>query len=175
MVLQCTTIFYQHKASNLHWGVVFIDCWVASLNANGMRDVAIHRQFYKRAVKELNNLTIVSKICCGITDANPIDPIIEETFDNDTIYLNSPSEFVEHQHKTNNWIIVGAAWGICVHYGPMGVNKLVHLEDHNFHIFPEWSIFTEDQQYVTVDTVTNDRYRWRLIRPGCYKLEGQKC
>ena len=156
------------------WGVVFIDCWTVSPDANGMRDETTHKQFYNRAVEELNNLAIVSKICCGMTESNPIDTIIEETFDSDTIYLNSTSEFLEHQHKTNNWIIVGAAWNICIHYGPMGINKLVHLEDHNFHIFPEWSIFTEDQQYVTVDTVVNDRYHWTPISPSCYKLEGLK-
>ena len=72
----------------------------------------------------------------------------------------------------SNWIIVGAAWNICIHYGPMGVTKLKHLEDHKFHIFPEWGIVTEDQQYVTVDAILNDHCQWTLISPGCYRLEG---
>jgi len=156
----------------MNWGVVFIDCWAANSKVNGMHNETATRQFYTRAVEELNNLTIVSKICCGKTESNTIDAIIEETFDNDTIYLNSTSEFLSHQHKTSNWIIVGASWDICIHYGPMGVNKLKHLEDHNFHIFPEWGIVTEDQQYVTVDAILNDHCQWTLISPGCYRLEG---
>ena len=147
----------------MNWGIVFIDCW----------NWPKHEQFYKRAVEELNKLTIVSKVCCSTGD-QLLDPIITEMFDNDTIHLNSPSEFLEQQHNTNSWIIVGAAWNICTHYGPMGVEKLVYLDEHNFHIFPKWSILTELQEYITACDIIKDKFYWRMILPDCYKLEGFK-
>ena len=100
--------------------------------------------------------------------------IHEKLFDQQTVHLSRRETFIHHGHyywpEVQDWIILGSAWGKCVHYGPLGVDKLVEIPNHRFHIFPEWSLQTEDKKPPTVQDIHDDFFVWAPINNGGYRL-----
>lgn len=95
-------------------------------------------------------------------------------FNNETVCLYSRETFNHHAmfhcEGVKDWIIVGSAWQMCVHHGPLGIDKLVDIGDHKFHIFPEWSIQTEHSEAPTLQNLHDDFYVWAPIADGGYRL-----
>lgn len=98
----------------------------------------------------------------------------DKLFDQQTVHLSRKETFIQQGHsywpEIQDWIILGSAWGKCVHYGPLGVDTLVEIPNHKFHIFPEWSIQTEDSQAPTLQEVHDDFFVWAPIDNGGYRL-----
>lgn len=95
-------------------------------------------------------------------------------FNSDTVHITSKTGFIEHTQRffpnIKNWIILGSAWRFCTHIGPLGLSTLVDIPEHKFHIFPEWSIQTENAHPVTVQDVEDDYFLWSAIADDGYRL-----
>lgn len=95
-------------------------------------------------------------------------------FNNDTVCLYRRETFNHHAQyhcqSIKDWIVVGSAWKMCVHHGPMGIDRLVDIGDHKFHIFPEWSIQTEKREPPSLQDIHDDFYVWAPIADGGYRL-----
>ncbi len=95
-------------------------------------------------------------------------------FNNETVCLYRRETFNHHAmfhcQGVHDWIIVGSAWNMCVHHGPLGIDRLVDLSDHKFHVFPEWSIQTEQGLAPTLQDMHDDFYVWAPIEHGGYRL-----
>lgn len=95
-------------------------------------------------------------------------------FNNDTVNLYRRETFTHHAQYhaegIKDWIVVGSAWKMCIHHGPLGVDRLVDMGDHKFHIFPEWSIQTEHGEAPTLQDMHDDFYVWAPIADGGYRL-----
>ncbi len=98
----------------------------------------------------------------------------EKLFDSNTVHLSSRFTFLEHCHKffptVKDWIMLGSAWGMCFHRGPMGVDTVVDVGDMKFHMFPEWSVQTETGSPPTLQQLHDDFYVWAPIDNGGYRL-----
>jgi len=144
------------------WGLLFIDCW----------DWPEHQEFHDCVVENVKKINYTSTICSN-AENNKLSPLLEEKiFNSDTIYLNSPIEFEQQTHVVNNWIVIGAAWAICIHHGPMGLLKTKSILDHQFYVFPEWSIFTVMNEYITEKELHEDWCTWGKITNKCYQFIG---
>jgi|TARA_R110000822_G_C15132282_1_gene475228 hypothetical protein len=124
---------------------------------------------------QLNQEVLYNLIkCAGSQKTNQL--LHDKIFNNKTVHLSSINAFTQHcQHvypDVKDWIIVGMAWGICVHTGPLGIDKLVSVPDMKFHFFPEWSILNGKQESVTEQEIIDDWYVWSPVPkiPGCYRL-----
>jgi hypothetical protein len=95
-------------------------------------------------------------------------------FNNDTVCLYRRETFNHHAQYhcegIKDWIVVGSAWKMCVHHGPLGIDRLVDIGDHKFHIFPEWSIQTEHREPPSQQDIHDDFYVWAPIADGGYRL-----
>lgn len=95
-------------------------------------------------------------------------------FNNNTVCLYRRETFNHHAQYhcegIKDWIVVGSAWKMCVHHGPLGIDRLVDVGDHKFHIFPEWSIQTETREPPTQQDIHDDFYVWAPIANGGYRL-----
>lgn len=95
-------------------------------------------------------------------------------FNNDTVCLYRRETFNHHAQYhcegIKDWIVVGSAWKMCIHHGPMGIDRLVDIGDHKFHIFPEWSIQTEKREPPSLQDIHDDFYVWAPIADGGYRL-----
>lgn len=98
----------------------------------------------------------------------------EKLFTNTTVHISDIETFASHASKyypgITHWIIVGSAWNICVHWGPMGVNKLINLPTHAFFVFPDWSVQDEHGEKISVDHLSNDNFIWAPIDNNGYEL-----
>ena len=155
-VVNCTTdlvIDYADKSvyntlKNYHWAANTIS---SQVNDNVMLDL----------IKSAGS-------CC----TNQL--VHEKLFDHTTVHLSRRETFIHQGHyywpEIQDWIILGSAWGKCVHYGPLGVDKLVEIPNHRFHIFPDWSIQTEDKRPPTTQEIHDDFFVWAPIDNGGYRL-----
>lgn len=95
-------------------------------------------------------------------------------FNNETVCLYSRETFIHHaQHHCehiHDWIIIGSAWKMCIHHGPLGVDRVVDVGDHKFYIFPEWGIQTENRTPPTIQDLHDDFYVWAPVDNGGYRL-----
>lgn len=95
-------------------------------------------------------------------------------FNNETVCLYKRETFNHHAmfhcEGIHDWIIVGSAWKMCVHHGPLGIDRLVDIGDHKFYIFPEWSIQTEQGLPPALQDIHDDFYVWAPIDDGGYRL-----
>lgn len=98
----------------------------------------------------------------------------DNLFDKHTVHLSQRSTFNHHAMTfypdVHDWIVVGSAWGKCLHYGPLGIDKLVDIPDHRFYIFPEWSVQTEDRTPPEMQQIHDDFFVWAPIADGGYRL-----
>ena len=100
--------------------------------------------------------------------------IHDQLFNRQTVHLSRKDTFNYHSQKHDpniqDWIVIGSAWNKCLHYGPLGVDKLVDMINHKFHIFPEWSIQTENQENPSTQQLHDDFFVWAPIDNGGYRL-----
>lgn len=101
--------------------------------------------------------------------------IIKENFFNkETIHLSRKETFIYHTQKhwpfIQDWIILGSAWKLCLHIGPLGIDKLVGIPSHKFYIFPEWSIQNENKTIVFEQQIHDDFLVWAPVDDGGYRL-----
>ena len=100
--------------------------------------------------------------------------LTKNILNNETVCLYKRETFNHHAlyhcEGIKDWIIVGSAWKMCVHHGPLGIDRLVDIGDHKFHIFPEWSIQTEHGLPPTLQDIHDDFYVWAPIDDGGYRL-----
>lgn len=100
--------------------------------------------------------------------------IHNELFSDTTVHLSQRETFSHHTltqwPEITDWIVLGSAWGKCLHYGPLGVDKLVDIPNHKFYIFPEWSVQTEDQTAPDMQQLHDDYFVWAPIADGGYRL-----
>lgn len=125
-------------------------------------------------VNEQLNLKILSDLikCAGHQTTSKV--LNDNFFNEHTVHLSSREGFLHHAHcfypTINNWIILGSAWKMCLHTGPLGIVKLVDMNTHKFHIFPSWSIQTELCQPVEIEELHKDWYVWAPIKDDGYRL-----
>lgn len=98
----------------------------------------------------------------------------DQLFDDTTVHLSSRETFLHQGHyywpEVQDWIIVGSAWKYCLHIGPLGIDKLLDIPGHRFHIFPEWSIQMEDRSSVALQQLHDDFVVWAPIDNDGYRL-----
>jgi hypothetical protein len=91
------------------------------------------------------------------------------------------SEFASLINDSNieNWLVVGASWGKCIHQNEIGLRHLKAIPNINFYA-ANWGIFDDDTgTFATHEQFANDpQVRWERIeqRPyrAFYKLLGAK-
>lgn len=100
--------------------------------------------------------------------------IHDHLFDGNTVHLSSKETFIHHGHyywpEIKDWIILGSAWKYCLHRGPLGIDKLVDIPGHQFHIFPEWSIQDQHKLPPTTQNIHDDFFVWSTIDDGGFRL-----
>jgi hypothetical protein len=100
--------------------------------------------------------------------------IHDALFDQNTVHISQKQTFNYHVDRffpdIKDWIVLGSAWGKCLHYGPLGIDKLVDLPNWRFHIFPQWSIQTETQQAPDLQQIHDDYFVWAPIEDDGYRL-----
>jgi len=100
----------------------------------------------------------------------------DKIFTESTVHLSSVDTFRRHTQKhwptVQDWIILGSAWGMCITFGPLGLDKLVNaMPELKFNVFPEWSIQDENAEYINEQTLQDDFNVWSQYPavPGCYR------
>lgn len=110
--------------------------------------------------------------CAGHQQTSMI--LQDQLFDNRTVHLSSRFTFLEHCHKffprVKHWILLGSAWGLCLHRGPLGIETLVDMTEMHFNFFPEWSVQTESYSPPSMQQLHDDFYVWAPIPNNGYKL-----
>jgi hypothetical protein len=110
--------------------------------------------------------------CAGHQQTNHV--LHDQLFDDTTVHLTSRETFLHQAHyywpEIKDWIVVGSAWGYCLHTGPMGVNTLVDIPGHRFHFFADWSVQDEDRNPPTLQNIHDDYYVWAPIDGDGYRL-----
>ena len=98
----------------------------------------------------------------------------EKLFGPTTVHLSSRYTFIQHCQTffptVKDWIMLGSAWGMCFHRGPLGVDVVVDIGEMKFNMFPEWSVQTENRTPPTLQQIHDDFYVWAPIPNGGYKL-----
>jgi hypothetical protein len=189
-----------HRAPNV-WGLLCIDCWdvpnnrsfyehavnqLANFNIGAVVNCCTNLQLDYQDKSVYNTLNqylwtnkdqkVLSNLinCAGHakTDQHLHDKIFTES----TVHLSSVDTFRNHVQKNwptvQDWIILGSAWGMCVTYGPLGIDKLVgNVPELKFNVFPDWSIQDENAEYITEKTLQDDFHVWSQYPavPGCYR------
>lgn len=106
----------------------------------------------------------------------PISKVLNDNlFNEHTVSLNTSRTFNYHIQSYHpgvfDWIIVGGAWNICLHAGPLGIGRILNsLPAYKFNIFPSWGIQDDDYSPVTEQQVEDDEYVWAPIDNGGYRL-----
>ena len=146
------------------WGLLFIDCW----------NWPQHRAFHNCIVDNIKKLNVVSVISTQTGVPQPVSSILLKSriFNYKTIHLNSVEEFLQQKHVVNNWLVIGAAWRICIHHSPMGLTKTADIPAHQFYIFPKWSVMTETNEYVREHDIQKDIHRWQRVTNECFRFIG---
>lgn len=131
-----------------------------------------HKGNYEQKIKALDNLI----------EASGTEPLHRKLLNllnlrNDCIYIPTTSAFEQWTHitGTNNWIIVGAHWGICTHNKPLGFNSLKIIKGLNLFSIPSCTLKWVDVQSEIVTPVdtrdyVRDELNWEKINPDLYKL-----
>ena len=189
-----------HKAPDV-WGLLCIDCWDVPANRPFYERAVEQLELFNigAVVNCCNNLqldyqdksvyntlnqylwtnkdqTVLSDLinCAGHekTDQHLHDKIFTES----TVHLSSVDAFRNHVQKNwptvQDWIILGSAWGMCITFGPLGIDKLVNaIPELKFNVFPEWSIQDENAEYINEQTLQDDFNVWNQYPavPGCYR------
>ena len=189
-----------HKAPNV-WGLLCIDCWDVPANRPFYEHAVDQLELFnigavvncctnlqldyqdKSVYNTLNQYlwtnkdqTVLSDLinCAGHekTDQQLHDKIFTES----TVHLSSVDAFRNHVQKNwptvQDWIILGSAWGMCITFGPLGLDKLVNaMPELKFNVFPEWSIQDENAEYINKQTLQDDFNVWSQYPavPGCYR------
>jgi hypothetical protein len=122
---------------------------------------------------QMNNVVLLDLIkSAGTQQTSKI--IHDNLFDNNTVHLSNRSTFMHHSNyvtpDVQDWIVLGSAWKVCLHIGPLGVNTLVDIPAHKFYIFPEWSIQNENRTVVNQQQIHDDFLVWAPILEDGYRL-----
>lgn len=122
---------------------------------------------------QMNNVVLLDLIRSAGTQRTS-RVIHDNLFDVNSVHLSSPATFMHHINYTTpdvqDWIILGSAWKMCLHTGPLGIDKLVDVPAHKFYIFPEWSIQNENRTTVGQQQIHDDFLVWATIDDGGYRL-----
>jgi len=189
-----------HKAPDV-WGLLCIDCWDVPANrpfyeravdqlelfnigavvncCNNLKldyqDKSVYNTLNQYLWTNKDEKVLYDLINCAgheKTDQHLHDKIFTES----TVYLSSVDTFRNHVQKhwptVQDWIILGSAWGMCVTFGPLGLDKLVsNIPELKFNVFPEWSIQDENAEYINEQTLQDDFNVWNQYPavPGCYR------
>ena len=98
----------------------------------------------------------------------------DRLFDSKTVSVSQRETFnhhvMTHWPEIQDWIVLGSAWGKCLHYGPLGVDKLVDISSHKFYMFPEWSVQNEDYSAPELQQIHDDYFVWAPVADGGYRL-----
>ena len=110
--------------------------------------------------------------CAGHNRTNQL--LQDHLFQDSTVHISDRQTFLYNAAVSNDgvrsWIILGSAWGICVHRGPMGIDTLVDMSIHNFYVFPEWSVQTEHRTAPSEQNLHDDFFVWAPVPNGGYRL-----
>ncbi len=103
--------------------------------------------------------------------------IQREVFGKNTFALYSIESFIKHVNKLvphiKDWLVVGAAWQICVHYRPLGLVNLSKLKQFNFYA-ADWGFVKSDNQLVNNKDFETDRLQWSKINDHIYLLNATR-
>lgn len=112
---------------------------------------------------------------CGTNESSKI--LKDNLFNNQTICLNNTTAIANYVDQffptVRDWIILGQAWGICLHNNPVSIKTVLSIVGHNFNIFPDWSVSNSDQSPVTQQQIEDDNYVWAPIDNNGYRLVTQ--
>jgi hypothetical protein len=137
-------------------------------NEKSIKNTIKHYRYDQRAQDDIIRRRVLSDIVM-YSGSQPMSNMLEESvFDSNTVFLSNRETF--HHHVTNyypdvkDWIVIGAAWNICLHNSPLGFNTLVDLSEYRFHVFPEWSIVRENNSAVAIEDLENDQaFVWAKV------------
>ena len=73
--------------------------------------------------------------------------------------------------KIQNWLVVGRAWQICLHYRQMGFNHLKNIVDDNTNFFiAPWGCLDEYNQLITTKHIQSDNLKWSKVSDELWQL-----
>lgn len=97
-----------------------------------------------------------------------------QVFGDHTVHLSSTDTFIQHVNHfypdVKDWIVLGNTWHICLHYGPLGFDKLLNIPTTKFNIFPSWSVQKLNGLYPTLDDIADDGFVWANIPNNGFRL-----
>jgi hypothetical protein len=177
--VQDNDMFYQNALSHLSkyniGGVV--NCTtdiVIDYSDKSIYNTLKHYHWKANAVTSQTNDNVLLDLIKNAGEHQTSKTIHDKLFDQNTVHLSRKETFIHQGHyywpEIQDWIILGSAWGKCVHYGPLGVDTLVDIPNHKFHIFPEWSLQTEDKQAPVTQQIHDDFFVWAPIDDNGYRL-----
>lgn len=98
----------------------------------------------------------------------------QKLFNATTVHLSSRYTFMQHCQtffpQVQHWIMLGSAWGMCFHRGPLGVDSVIDIGMLHFNMFPDWSVQTESGAAPELQMIHDDFYVWAPIPNDGYKL-----
>lgn len=80
-----------------------------------------------------------------------------------------------HNNNIKNWLVIGQAWMMCVHFRPMGLynlRRLAVMHDFNFFVTP-WSVLDHAGQHLSLDRFNgSDSLEWQSVKDFGFRLAG---
>ena len=136
------------------------------------------REFYQKSPDTATKIQALDDLI-GAAGTEPLHRKLLDLLNarGDCIYIPSISGFGEWVNRTgiNNWIIVGAHWGICTHDKPLGFNNLKNISRINLYSIPSCTLKWINPDESTVSTLclrdyVTDKLEWQQISQDLYKL-----
>lgn len=116
----------------------------------------------------------VMKYCKGL---NKTADCFKHLFNkSNCIFLTESQDFKFHsqrylKNKIQNWLVVGRAWQICLHYRQMGFNHLKNIVDDNTNFFiAPWGCLDEYNQLITTKHIQSDNLKWSKVSDELWQL-----
>lgn len=105
---------------------------------------------------------------------------VQDMFDQRSFALYSVESFLRHQRRfapdVKRWLVVGAAWQVCVHGRDLGLDKLMeHLPETDLEFYgTTWGFFKRNAPVHDIDFRHDHRVQWQLTAPGLYQAQGKR-
>lgn len=171
--------FYRHAVDQLQqYNITAVVNCTLDLELS-YQDVSVFntlRQYHwhpKEPGSQINSVVLLDLIrAAGTQRTSKI--IHDALFDHRTVHLSNRATFIHHANyhypEISDWIVLGSAWKLCLHIGPLGIDKLVDIPNHKFYIFPEWSVQNENRTIVFEQQIHDDFLVWAPVLNGGYRL-----
>lgn len=123
------------------------------------------------------NKSVVSHIMKDFRGLNTTSDHFKKLFTKqNSICLTTLPDFLFHnsyyfEDQIKNWLIVGQAWGNCVHNRNIGLHNLATFTPPDLNFFvANWSCLDENNNTITKKHIKRDSLTWKKTSNGLYQL-----